>query len=127
MKGRFLLSLSTIADRVGAQDIFEPADFNVVEALSAKGIDVSALPELANLTEKRALFNPCIIAVRKVPPVPRFIISDSHSAILCSTSLGLRSWPANRQNTMLSPMVVGRARQHLSLRRVSSSLQRRVL
>jgi hypothetical protein len=63
MKGRSLLSLAAIVGGVFSQDAFEPSDFNVTEALIANGVDVSALPELANLTEKRSLFSPCATAV----------------------------------------------------------------
>jgi len=63
MKARSILSLAAIAGNALAQEVFEPSDFNVTEALIANGIDVSALPELANLTEKRSLFSPCAVAV----------------------------------------------------------------
>ncbi|KAJ4357128.1 hypothetical protein N0V95_002785 [Ascochyta clinopodiicola] len=62
MKARSILWLGAAAGTGFAQDVFEPSDFNVTEALIANGVDVSALPELANLTEKRSLFNPCAVA-----------------------------------------------------------------
>jgi len=40
---------------------FEPADFNVTEALISNGVNVSAIPELAGLAERPAL-NGCSIA-----------------------------------------------------------------
>lgn len=63
MKARSILTLAAIAGNVLAQEIFEPSDFNVTEALIVNGVDVSALPELTNLTEKRSLVSPCVIAV----------------------------------------------------------------
>jgi hypothetical protein len=63
MKARSVLFLGAVAGRVFAQDAFEPTDFNVTEALIENGVDFSALPELAVLTEKRSLFNPCAVAV----------------------------------------------------------------
>lgn len=63
MRSRSILSLAAIAGNTLAQEVFEPSDFNVTEALIASGVDVSVLPGLANLTEKRSLSNPCAIAV----------------------------------------------------------------
>lgn len=63
MKARSLLPLAALVSHALAQDVFEPADFNVTEALLANGVDVSALPGLVNLTEKRSLSNPCAVAV----------------------------------------------------------------
>jgi hypothetical protein len=62
MKAGLLFSLGTCAATL-AQDVFEPSDFNVTEALIANGVNVSAIPELAALTEKRSLSSPCSIAV----------------------------------------------------------------
>jgi hypothetical protein len=63
MKTHLLVSFGALVANVFAQDAFEPSDFNVTEALVANGVDVSAIPQLANLTEKRSLFNPCATAV----------------------------------------------------------------
>ena len=63
MKAQSLLPLAAIASHALAQDVFEPANFNVTEALIANGINISALPGLGNLTEKRSLSNPCAVAV----------------------------------------------------------------
>lgn len=41
---------------------FEPTDFNVTEALLENGVDVLALPEVANVAERSAL-NGCTAAV----------------------------------------------------------------
>ncbi|KAJ4368693.1 hypothetical protein N0V86_009602 [Didymella sp. IMI 355093] len=68
MKARSILSIAAVAGNALAQDTFEPSDFNVTEALIANGVDISALPELANLTEKRSLFNTCAIATALVDP-----------------------------------------------------------
>jgi hypothetical protein len=43
--------------------LFEPSNFNVTEALIANGVNVSAIPDLASLTEKRSLSSPCAAAV----------------------------------------------------------------
>lgn len=64
MKAQNLLSVVALASSTLAQDAFEATDFNITEALIANGVDVSALPGLANLTEKRSLFSPCSVAVR---------------------------------------------------------------
>ena len=63
MKAGLIASLGALAASVLAQDVFEPADFNVTEALVANGVNVSALPDLAALTEKRSLSSPCAAAV----------------------------------------------------------------
>jgi hypothetical protein len=70
MKARSFLSLATIAGNALAQEAFEPLDFNVTEALIANGVDISALPELANITEKRSLFSPCAVAVSEFYQAP---------------------------------------------------------
>lgn len=63
MKAHSLLPLAAIASHALAQDVFETANFNVTKALIANGIDVSALPGLANPTEERSPLNPCTVAV----------------------------------------------------------------
>jgi hypothetical protein len=52
-----------VAAGVTAQDVFEPVDFNVTEALIDNGVNVSAIPELAGLAV-RSLLKGCSIAVR---------------------------------------------------------------
>jgi hypothetical protein len=64
MKASFLTVLGAVAVKAVTQDGFEPSDFNVTEALIANGVNVSALPELAALNEKRSLSSPCTAAVR---------------------------------------------------------------
>lgn len=64
MKGRSLLSLAAVVGTACSQNVFEPSDFNVTEALIHNGVDVSTLLGLANLTEKRSLISPCATAVR---------------------------------------------------------------
>ena len=60
---KVIFQLSALAAFVSAQTgIFEPADFNVTRALIANGVNVSAIPELAALTE-RSLLSECSIAV----------------------------------------------------------------
>ncbi|KAF2844786.1 FAD binding domain-containing protein [Plenodomus tracheiphilus IPT5] len=63
MKVEFLVTLGTFAVGALAQDVFEPSDFNVTEALVANGVNVSSLPDLETLSEKRSTLDPCTIAV----------------------------------------------------------------
>jgi hypothetical protein len=44
------------------QNVFEPTDFNVTEALMNNGVNVLDIPELAEST-KRSLLSGCSIAV----------------------------------------------------------------
>ena len=48
--------------RVSAQDTFEAPDFNVTEALIQNGVNVSAMPELAQLATRSSLSG-CSVAV----------------------------------------------------------------
>lgn len=66
MKAKSILFLGAVVGSVFAQDAFEPLSFNVTEALIENGVDISALPELAGLIEKRSLFSPCAVAVSAV-------------------------------------------------------------
>ena len=63
---RFIQELSlgvlVVAVKVSAQVVFEPADFNVTEALIGNGVNVSAIPELAGLVV-RSSSKGCSIAV----------------------------------------------------------------
>lgn len=47
-----------------AQDVIEPANFNVTQALLDNGVDVSALPNPASLSGRSALSG-CAAAVSK--------------------------------------------------------------
>jgi hypothetical protein len=47
---------------------FEPADFNVTEALLDNGVNVSALPDLSGLAERSAL-SACSLAVSLTHPL----------------------------------------------------------
>ncbi|KAF2031606.1 FAD-binding domain-containing protein [Setomelanomma holmii] len=62
MRSFLLVSLGALAASVVAQDVFEPVDFNITEALLGNGVNVSALPELDGLTEKRSLISLCSAA-----------------------------------------------------------------
>lgn len=48
-----------------AQEVFEPADFNITEALLGNGVDVSEIPGLSDLSglSERSLLSGCSIAV----------------------------------------------------------------
>lgn len=61
-----LVSYAALVAAVLAQDIFEPTDFNVTEALLDNGVNVSAIPELAELAE-RSLRGGCSTAVGAWP------------------------------------------------------------
>jgi hypothetical protein len=63
MRSHLFLSLGALAVTAFAQDVFESADFNITEALLSNGVNVSALPELDGLSERRSLFSPCSAAV----------------------------------------------------------------
>lgn len=55
------LAVGTLAQaNIGA---FEPANFNITEALVSNGVDVSAIPELSGLVERTLDLSPCSIAV----------------------------------------------------------------
>jgi hypothetical protein len=62
MRVSSIISLGFMPSGIIAQDVFEPADFNVTEALLANGVDVSALPELSELGA-RSLLSGCSTAV----------------------------------------------------------------
>jgi hypothetical protein len=47
-----------------AQDVFEPADFNVTEALLENGVNVSAIPEFSGLGGRaRSVVSGCEVTV----------------------------------------------------------------
>jgi hypothetical protein len=66
------LFLGAVAVAAGAspQHVFEPADFNVTDALIGNGVNMSAIPELTGLAVETSLKG-CAIAVSLVDPVLR--------------------------------------------------------
>jgi hypothetical protein len=62
MRVSSLVSLGFMPSGILAQDVFEPADFNVTEALLNNGVNVSAIPDLSGLAE-RSLLGGCSVAV----------------------------------------------------------------
>jgi len=56
-----------VAAGASTQDVFEPADFNVTEALINNGINVSTIPDSAGLAARSSLKG-CSIAVSLVYP-----------------------------------------------------------
>lgn len=58
-------AFTIITTGIIAQEIFEPANFNVTEALIGNGVNVSAIPELSNLVVQSSLKR-CSIAVSQV-------------------------------------------------------------
>jgi len=67
--GTIISGILTVSVGVSAQDTFEAPDFNVTDALIGNGVNVSAIPELANLVV-RSSSSGCSIAVSMdaVPP-----------------------------------------------------------
>ncbi|KAF2821970.1 FAD-binding domain-containing protein [Ophiobolus disseminans] len=57
-----IVSLGFMPAGIFGQDVFEPAEFNVTEALLDNGVNVSAIPDLAGLAE-RSLLSGCSIAL----------------------------------------------------------------
>ena len=55
-------ALVTVFARVSALDAFEPANFNITEALFNNGVNVSAISKLGDLTEQSSIAD-CSIAV----------------------------------------------------------------
>lgn len=68
--GKIISGILTVSIGVSAQDTFEAPDFNVTNALIGNGVNVSAIPELANLVVRSSLSG-CSIAVSMVA-VPLF-------------------------------------------------------
>lgn len=67
---RSFIPLGAFVASVTAQTgAFEPADFNVTEALIANGVNVSAVPQFSGLVERTALSG-CSIAVRLIIHLP---------------------------------------------------------
>lgn len=115
-----------------SQDVFEPADFNVTEALLDNGVNVSAIPDLAGLAE-RSLLSGCSIAVRRYHPQQRtlflclqwpgtdFTCSAIHSNLFLATRQ-LRP-KANPHMTLLS--ITSGQRNSKRPSRTASSNQRK--
>jgi hypothetical protein len=59
---KYTASSAALVACVASQATFEPADFNVTEALLDNGVNVSYIPELAPLVE-RSVLSGCSIAV----------------------------------------------------------------
>jgi hypothetical protein len=62
MRMSLFISLGLVPSTIAVQDYFEPADFNISEALSENGVDVSTIPELSEL-KAGPLGGSCSIAV----------------------------------------------------------------
>jgi hypothetical protein len=60
--GKITSGILAVSVGVSAQDTFEAPDFNVTDALISNGVNVSAIPELANLVA-RSSSSGCSIAV----------------------------------------------------------------
>jgi hypothetical protein len=60
MRVSTLVTLGFLPVRILGQDSFEPADFNVTDALLDNGVNVSAIPALSGLAERST---ECTIAV----------------------------------------------------------------
>jgi hypothetical protein len=57
-----ILALLSVAAADALLDIFEPADFNVIDALLENGLGISTIPEMGDLTQ-RSPTSGCSIAV----------------------------------------------------------------
>lgn len=66
MKASLVASFGALSVIASAQDVFESPDFNIVEALATNGVNVSAIPALAALSEKRAISTGCMAAVSHI-------------------------------------------------------------
>lgn len=64
-------------------DSFEPADFNVTEALLDTGLNVSAIPGLAGLAE-RSFLSACSIAVRRTHSAHQLAPMTNTISVQCS-------------------------------------------
>ncbi|KAL1798880.1 hypothetical protein ACET3X_002917 [Alternaria dauci] len=69
---RYAISLAALVTGVVSQSSFEPADFNITEALLKNGVNVSAIPELEPLAE-RSLLSGCSIACNSL----KLVFGDS--------------------------------------------------
>ena len=75
MKATFIVSIGTLLASVSSQS-FESPDFDAAEALFSKGVDVTLIPQLSNLTGHYGN-NSCSLAVSLIRNPPR--VSFSHS------------------------------------------------
>jgi hypothetical protein len=73
MRVSSIISLGFMPSGIIAQDVFEPADFNVTEALLANGVNVSGLPELSEIGA-RSILSGCSITVSEC--LARFFLDD---------------------------------------------------
>lgn len=78
----FAIGILGVAATVLAQGTFEPADFNVTDALLSQGVNVSAIPALEGLVE-RSSTSACSIAVC-------FNSTSTHPTLLRQTSDPIR-------------------------------------
>lgn len=65
---RLFLSLLVASAATVLGQTFEPADFNITEALLEQGVNVSAIPKLSELAERSTTAG-CSIAVSPVAPI----------------------------------------------------------
>jgi hypothetical protein len=84
MRAPSILALGFMPAGIIAQDIFEPADFNVTEALLANGVDVPALPGLSDL-RARSVVDGCSVTVSDYL---QFDLSSDRGLIEISTNYG---------------------------------------
>ena len=63
---KIFVSSALLAAGVVAQTAFEPADFNVTEALLDNGVNISAIPELTPFVERS--LSGCSVAVSRSLP-----------------------------------------------------------
>ncbi|KAJ8116801.1 hypothetical protein OPT61_g1844 [Boeremia exigua] len=111
MRVQSTLPLLALASSALAQDLFEATDFNITEALIANGVDVAALPELANLTEKRSLSSPCAVACNSL----RIVFGDK---LLSSGSTAYEAFTGgywSTQTALVNPSCVFKPKKALDV------------
>jgi hypothetical protein len=67
-----IVPLAALAAGVVSQSTFEPADFNITEALLDNGVNVSALPDLSSLVD-RSSTSGCSAAVSRINQYQRLL------------------------------------------------------
>lgn len=86
---KILVSFAALVVSVAGQSTFEPADFNVTEALLDNGVNVSALPDLAPLVD-RASTSGCSAAVSSAAHDPSSLLFADRDAVQVSRT---HLWP----------------------------------
>ncbi|KAI4690216.1 uncharacterized protein J4E84_004400 [Alternaria hordeiaustralica] len=108
---RYAVSFAALVAGAVSQATFEPADFNVTEALLDNGVNVSAIPELAPLAE-RSLLSGCSIACNSLKLIFGDDQVETRSESAYSAFVGAY-WSA--QQRQLSPQCVFKPKKALDI------------